>query len=195
MAGTTVRKGPARTGMAVPLTAFAAGAVVALLAGVFGRLHDPSQTGTTTLGFDSVIAMKVTLTVVIGVLAVAQLVGALWLYGRLGRPAPTWVGTAHRAVGAVTLLLTVLVAYNCLWALGLQAGYFAGGGAIPTRTVVHGLLGCAVLGAVVVKLVAARSRRAPGWFLPLAGGLLFTLLVGVVLTSAVWYVATVGWPF
>jgi len=56
------------------------------------------------------------------------------------------------------------------------------------------LTACAVLGAVVVKLVAARSRRAPGWFLPLAGGLLFTLLVGVVLTSAVWYVATVGWP-
>ena len=195
MAGTTVRKGPARKGMAVPLTAFAAGAVVALLAGVFGRLHDPSQAGTTTLGFDSVIAMKVTLTVVIGVLAVAQLVGALWLYGRLGRPAPAWVGTAHRAVGAVTLLLTVLVAYNCLWALGLQVGSYAGGGAIPPRTVVHGLLGCAVLGAVVVKLVAARSRRAPGWFLPLAGGLLFTLLVGVVLTSAVWYVATVGWPF
>jgi Family of unknown function (DUF6529) len=139
--------------------------------------------------------MKVTLTVVIGVLAVAQLVGALWLYGRLGRPAPTWVGTAHRTVGAVTLLLTVLVAYNCLWALGLQTGSYAGGGAIPTRTVVHGLLGCAVLGAVVVKLVAARSRRAPGWFLPLAGGLLFTLLVGVVLTSAVWYVATVGRPF
>src|SRR3954454_20936622 len=140
MAGTTVQKGPARKGMAVPLTAFAAGAVVALLVGVFGRLHDPSQTGTTTLGFDSVIAMKVTLTAVIGVLAVAQLVGALWLYGRLGRPAPPWVGTAHRVVGAVTLLLTVLVAYNCLWALGLQAGYFAGGGAIPTRIVVHGLL-------------------------------------------------------
>jgi hypothetical protein len=39
-----------------------------------------------------------------------------------------------------------------------------------------------------------KSRRAPGWFLPVAGAVLFTLLVGVVLTSAVWYVAQEGWP-
>jgi uncharacterized membrane protein HdeD (DUF308 family) len=59
---------------------------------------------------------------------------------------------------------------------------------------VHGVLGCAVFGAVVVKVVAVRSRRAPGWFLPVAGGLLFTLLVVVVLTSAAWYVGARGWP-
>ena len=63
---------------------------------------------------------------------------------------------------------------------------------MPTRTVVHGVLGCAVIGAVVVKVIAVRSRRAPGWFLPVAGGLLFALLVGVVLTSAVWYIAAKG---
>jgi hypothetical protein len=39
-----------------------------------------------------------------------------------------------------------------------------------------------------------RSRRAPGWFLPVAGGLLFALLIGVVLTSAVWYIGAHGWP-
>ena len=65
---------------------------------------------------------------------------------------------------------------------------------MPLRVVVHGVLGCAVFGAVVVKLVAVRARRAPGWFLPVAGGLLFTLLLVVVLTSAVWYVAARGWP-
>lgn len=180
--------------MAVPLTAFAAGAVVALLLGVFGTVHDPTLGGTTTLGFRTVLAMKVAVSCVIGVLAVLQLLGALWLYGKLGRPAPSWLGTAHRATGATALLLTVFVAYHCLWALGLETGHLPDGEKVPLRTVVHGVLGCAVFGAVVVKVVAVRSRRAPGWFLPLAGGLLFALLVLVVLTSAVWYLRAHGWP-
>jgi hypothetical protein len=180
--------------MAVPLTAFAAGAVVALLVGVFGKVHDPTLAGTTTLGLRTVIDMKVVLSVVIGVLAVLQLVGALWIYGKLGIKAPSWIGTAHRTSGAIALVLTVFVAYHCLWALGLETGTLADGEPVSTRTVVHGVLGCAVIGAVVVKLVAVRSRRAPGWFLPVAGGLLFALLVVVVMTSAVWYIGANGWP-
>ena len=185
--------GPAPS-MAVPLTAFAAGAVVALLLGVFGTVHDPTLDGTTTLGFDTVLAMKVAVTCVIGVLAVLQLVGALWMYGKLGRPAPSWVGPVHRVTGALALLLTVFVAYHCLWALGLESGHLPDGEKVPLRTVVHGVAGCAVFGAVVVKVTAVRSKRAPGWFLPVAGGLLFSLLILVVLTSAVWYLNANGWP-
>ena len=180
--------------MVIPLGAFAAGAVVALLVGVLGKAHDPTLHGTTTLGFATVVDMKVVLTSVIGVLVLLQLVGALWMYGRLGIAAPGWVGPAHRTVGTVALLLSVFVAYHCLWALGLESGKFADGEPVPTRTVVHGVLGCAVIGAIVVKVVAVRSRRAPRWFLPVAGALLFTLLVLVVLTSAVWYVGKEGWP-
>ena len=131
--------------------------------------------------------MKVVLTTVIGVLAVLQVVGALWLYGKLGIRAPSWLGTAHRISGITALLLSVFVAYHCLWALGLETGRLHGGPKVPMRTVVHGVLGCAVFGAVVVKVAAVRSRRAPGWFLPVAGGLLFALLIAVVLTSAGWY--------
>ena len=180
--------------MTVPLVAFAAGAVVALLLGVFGRVHDPTLSGTTDLGFRTVIEMKVVVSLVIGVLAVVQLLGALWIYGRLGRQAPAWAGTAHRVSGALALLLTVFVGYSCLWALGLESGRLDSGEKVPVRAVVHGVLGCAVFGAVVVKVVAVRTRRAPGWFLPVAGGLLFTLLVVVVLTSAAWYVGARGWP-
>jgi hypothetical protein len=180
--------------MTVPLTAFAAGAVVALLLGVFGKAHDPTLHGTTTLGFHTVIQMKVVLSVAVGVLAVLQVVGALWLYGKLGIAAPSWLGAAHRVSGTVALLLSVFIAYHCLWALGLESGTLADGEPVSTRTVVHGVLGCAVFGAVVVKVVAVRSKRAPGWFLPVAGALLFTLLVLVVLTSAVWYISAKGWP-
>jgi hypothetical protein len=180
--------------MAVPLAAFAAGAVVAVLLGVFGKVHNPTIGGTTTLGFRTVIDMKVALTAVIGVLAVLQVVGALWLYGKLGIRAPSWLGTVHRISGVAALLLSVFVAYNCLWALGLESGRFANGAKVPVRTVVHGVLGCAVFGAVVVKVAAVRSRRSPGWFLPVAGGLLFALLIAVVLTSAGWYLNKFGWP-
>jgi len=180
--------------MAVPLTGFAAGAVVALLIGVFGKVHDPTLAGTTTLGFRTVIDMKVVLSVAIGVLAVLQLIGALWMYGKLGIQAPAWLGTAHRISGAIAVVLIVVVAYHCLWALGLESGTFADGQPVPARTVKHGVLGCAVLGALVVKVVAVRSRRAPGWFLPVAGGLLFALLIAAVMTSALWYVGAHGWP-
>jgi hypothetical protein len=178
----------------VPLTAFAAGAVIAVLVGVFGRFHDPTLGGTTTLGFDTVIGMKVAVTTVVGGLVVVQVVTALWIYGRLGVEAPSWLGPVHRMSGVLTLSLAVFVAYHCLWALGLESGTLADGEEVPARTVVHGVLGCAVVGAAAVKVVAVRSRRAPGWFLPVAGGLLFTLLIGVVLTSAVWYLTVKGWP-
>ena len=49
--------------VAIPLTAFAAGAVLALLVGAFGKVHDPSLAGTTTFGFRTVIDMKVVLSV------------------------------------------------------------------------------------------------------------------------------------
>ena len=180
--------------MTVPLTAFAAGAVVSVLVGVFGRVHDPSLDGTTTLGFKTVIAMKVVVATVVGVLAVLQLIGALWMYGKLGGSAPSWLGNAHRASGVVALVLALFVAYHCLFALGLEYGHLHSGEKVSTRTFVHGLLGCAVIGAMVVKVVAVRSKRAPGWFLPVAGGLLFTLLILAVLTSAVWYLDERGWP-
>jgi hypothetical protein len=183
-----------RRGMTVPLVAFAVGAVVALLVGIFGKVHDPTLDGTTTLGFDTVIDMKVVVTTAIGILVVLQILGALWMYGKLGIAAPSWVGPVHRLCGTVALLLSVFVAYHCLWALGLESGTFKDGEKVPTRTVVHGLLGCAVFGAVVVKVVAVRSKRAPRWFLPVAGGLLFALLVVVVLTSAVWFIDAKGWP-
>jgi hypothetical protein len=187
---------PARSSrsLAIPLAAFAAGAVLAVLLGVFGRVHDPTLGGTTDLGFRTVIEMKVVLATVVGVLVVLQLLSALWLFGHLGGRPPSWLGTAHRVSGLLALLLTVFVGYSCLWALGLEVGTLPTGEPVPLRAVVHGVLGCAVFGAVVVKLVAVRARRAPGWFLPVAGGLLFTLLLVVVLTSAAWYVAARGWP-
>ena len=189
MAETTAQKS-----MSIPLTAFGAGAVVALLVGVFGRVHNPTLAGTTTLGFSTVLAMKTVVATVIVLLALAQVTTALWIYGKLGIRSPSWLGTVHRATGATALLLSLFVAYHCLWSLGLEIGTLPDGAKVSTRTVIHGFVGCLVIGAMVVKVVAVRSRRAPGWFLPVAGGLLFSLLVLAILTSAVWYIGAKGWP-
>ena len=149
--------------------------MVALLVGVFGRVHDPTLSGTTTLGYPTVLAMKTVVATAIAVLAIAQVATALWMYGKLGLRSPSWLGTVHRTTGATALLLSLFVAYHCLWSLGLEVGTLPDGAKVSTRTLVHGLLGCTVVGAMVVKIVAVRSRRAPGWFLPVAGGLLFSL--------------------
>ncbi|MGL5811290.1 MAG: DUF6529 family protein [Nocardioides sp.] len=179
---------------AVPLAAVTAGALVALLVGVFGKAHDPTLDGTTSLGFETVLGMKVAMSVVIGVLCVVQILSALWIYGKLGRPAPAWLGKAHRVSGILALALSLFVGYHCLWALGLESGTLPDGYVVPLRAVVHGVIGCAMTGALITKVVAVRSRRGPGWFLPAAGGLLFALLIGAVLTSAAWYLGTKGWP-
>jgi hypothetical protein len=43
-------------------------------------------------------------------------------------------------------------------------------------------------------VVVVRSPSLPGIALPVAGGALFTLLVGVWLTSGWWFISTNGFP-
>jgi hypothetical protein len=180
--------------MTIPLVAFTAGAAVAVLIGVFGRVHDPTTDGTTTLGFHTVIQMKVIVSTLGALCVLFQGFSALVIYGKLPIKAPSWLGKAHRASGTTALVLATFVAYHCLWALGLEYGHLSDGEKVGARTVIHGVLGCMVFGTAVVKIVAVRSRRAPGWFLPVVGGLLFTLFIAALLTSTVWYYVNYGWP-
>jgi uncharacterized protein DUF6529 len=170
----------------VLLVAIVVGAAVSVALGVYGSQHQPTFEPITTLGFDSMIQMKVWLAVTAGVLAVGQLVGALWMYGKLGIAAPSWIGIGHRTFGFLAILVSLPVAYHCLWSLGFQSA--------DARVLAHSLLGCTVYGAFVAKVVTVRSRDTASWQYPLIGGLLFTAMVGVVLTSAVWYLNEVGVP-
>jgi hypothetical protein len=169
-----------RSELPIALAAVATGAVVAVALGVYGREHTPTYESITTFGFDSLIHMKVALATASGVLAIVQLLTALRLYGRLGPgTASRGIGVVHRVSGATAVIISLPVAYHCLWSLGFQD--------YSNRVMFHSLAGCAFYGAFVTKLIALHSRRAPGWLLPLAGALLFTLIVVVVFTSAVWY--------
>jgi hypothetical protein len=164
------------------IVALLTGAVVFGAIALFAANHKPDYTfsmfgigGTSALSTKSKIA-----TGVFG-LALLQLLGALWIYGRLPglRAAPRPVGRLHRASGLVLFLATVPVAVHCVWAYGFQTS--------PTRVFVHSLAGCVFYGAFAAKVVVVRSRRLPGWALPVAGGLLFTVVVVIWYSSALWF--------
>jgi hypothetical protein len=167
----------------VPLLA---GSLVALALGVYARVHTPTGHALFPTPFSSFFAMKVWLTAVALVLALVQLLSALWMYGKLGGRAPGWVGPLHRTSGILAFLLTVPVALHCIYALGFET--------TDARVIAHALFGCLFYGAFVAKVLTLHNRRLPNWALPWVGGTLFTALIGVGLTSAVWYFATIGVP-
>ncbi len=176
----------ARRGVALGALLLGAGVAVAL--GVYGRLHDPVYGSLPNFGFSSTATFKAWLASVVLVLALGQLVGALWLYGRLpGAPrAPSWLGRAHRAGGFSAFVLSLPVAGYCLYEFGFASEPFA------IRPLVHSLVGCAFYGAFAAKVLLVRSRGVPGWALPVVGGLLLTSVVTVWLTSSYWLFSTVG---
>jgi len=160
------------------------GAGVAVSLGVYGRVHDPAGfDALPTFGFSSTGQFKAWTATVVVVLALGQLIGALWLYGKLpGMPAaPSWLGTAHRLNGALAFVLSLPVAYCCLYGLGFAPD------TPRTSTLVHSIAGCSLYGAFAAKVLFVHTRRLPGWALPLAGGLLFTSIVVLWWTGAIWY--------
>src|SRR5690349_7435024 len=97
------------------------GAGVAVALGVYGREHTPDFAALPSFGFSGPGALKAWATTVVLVLALAQLVSALWLYGKLGsRKAPSWLGSVHRASGAGAFLISLPVALMCLYGLGFS---------------------------------------------------------------------------
>ena len=65
--------------------------------------------------------MKVWLASASALLAVLQVLSAMWMYGRLPLgAAPEWIGGAHRISGRLAFLLSLPVAYHCLYQLAFQ---------------------------------------------------------------------------
>jgi hypothetical protein len=176
---------PARSGL---LLAVAAGTLVSVGLGVYGRLHEPTFFAINIAGFSSGVAAKAWLATAAFVLALVQLGSAMVMYGRFPRiTAPPWIGGLHRWSGRVAVLVTVPVAVHCLYALGYEDS--------TPRVLVHSLAGCFLYGVFVTKMLVLQQPRSPRWSLPLCGGLLFTALTAVWLSSAVWFFSTSGLSF
>jgi Family of unknown function (DUF6529) len=70
--------------------------------------------------------------------------------------------------------------------LGFQSG--------STRVLLHGLFGCVFYGVFAMKVRGVRVEGLPGWVLPVAGGLVFAALVGLFLTSSLWFFTSSSAP-
>ena len=176
-----------KTPAMVLLVPLLVGAVVAVALGVYGNLHTPTGVAVSVAGFSSGQSVKAWLATVAVVLAVVQLLSALAMYGKFGGNAPAWVSPLHRWSGRLAFLVSIPVAMHCLYALGFQS--------FDTRVLVHSLLGCFFYGIFVCKMLVLRRDDAPGWVLPVVGGVAFTVLVGLWLSAALWFFTTFGLIF
>lgn len=150
-------------------------------------MHDPRFFSVNVAGFSSGLYAKAWLTTAAAVLALFQVFSALVMYGRLPITPPSWIGTAHAWLGRLAVLATVPVAVHCLYAVGFQTG--------DARVLTHSLLGCFFYGAFVAKMLVLSRKGMPGWALPVLGGAVFTGLIYLWLTSALWLFTGQGLKF
>jgi|SRR5215467_2960171 len=159
-----------------------AGAVVALVLYIIGRVHTPNPTtGLFGQSYLNVLGLKSALATAALGLAVVQVLLALWIFRKLpfaGR-APRPVGMTHRIVGSLLFVLTLPIAIHCFLAYGVVL--------TDARIVIHSIAGCVFYGAFAAKVLLVQSRKLPGWALPVAGGLLALLVALLWYTSALWY--------
>lgn len=139
-----------------------------------------------TLGFGSVLAMKSWLSTVAGVLVIGQILTALGMWGKLpGRAFESpRVAVVHRWSGTLAFLVTLPVAFQCVWSLGFSTA--------DIRTIVHSVAGCLFYGVFAAKMLGLRLRGLPGWVLPLLGGLLAALFITLWFTAAFWFFTSPG---
>lgn len=161
------------------------GAAVAIVLGVYGRLHDPTGVAINVAGFSSPQSVKAWLATLALLLAVVQLVSAGALLGHIkalsGR---RWIGPLHRWSGRAAIVVTLPVVAHCLYALGFRYD--------EPRVLIHSLLGCFFYGAFAAKMLTLTRDDLPRWLLPALGGAVFTGLAGLWLTSSLWFFTTFG---
>jgi len=157
--------------LALPLVVFALITLtVGLVAG--GKVREPYATPFFHLFFKDVLQMKAWLVTAAVVLACGQLLTAARIYELLRFPPKgRFYHAVHRWSGRAAILITLPVAYHCFFLLGF--------GANSPRVLIHSLLGSALYGAVVVKVLMVRSARFATWVLPRGrGSCAFQLFVG-----------------
>ena len=160
--------------VALPVVLFA---LVSLTAGLLAH-HEPRSKGYFRLFFSDPIHLKAGFATAAGLLACFQVFSAAWIFRKLPWRKPAWINPAHRWSGRLAFLFTLPVAYHCIFKLGFRSP--------DGRVLAHSLFGCAVYGGYAAKVTIVRLHRFPRFVLPVAGSLLFAILIGVWYTSALW---------
>jgi len=175
---------PSRILLALPLVLFSA---VALTVGsVASRtVRQPYETSFSHLFFSDTLHMKAWLITAALLLALGQLLTASRIYEVLRFPPKgRFYHVVHRWSGRAAMLLTLPVAYHCIFLLGF--------GKSDLRVYIHSLLGTFLYGALLAKVLVVRSNGFQAWALPLGGAVLFSVLAGLWLTSAFWFFGAAG---
>jgi hypothetical protein len=173
-----------RVFLVLPLVLFA---FVTLIVGLVASktVRQLYETPFSHLFFSDTLHMKAWLITAVLLLALSQLLTASCIYELLRFPPKgRFYHVVHRWSGRTAILLTLPVAYHCIFLLGFETN--------DIRVTIHSLLGSCLYGALVAKVLIVRSNGFRGWALPLAGGVLFSILAGLWLTSAFWFFSTVG---
>jgi hypothetical protein len=183
-AGPTGRTVLGRIHLVLPLLLFA---FVALIVGFVASktVRQPYKIPFYHLFFSDTLHLKAWLITAVLLLSLGQLLTASRIYEVLRfPPRGRFYHVVHRWSGRAAILLTLPAAYDCIFLLGFETN--------DTRVYIHSLLGSCLYGALVAKVLIVRSKGFQGWALPLAGGVLFSILVGLWLTSALWFFSTAG---
>jgi hypothetical protein len=135
--------------------------------------------------FSDTLHLKAWLTTAALLPVLSQLLTASRIYELLRFPPEArFYGFVHRWAGRAAILLTLPVAYHCVFLLGF--------GTYSSRATIDSLLGSFLYGCLVAKVFVVRSHGFPAWVLPMAGRLLFCILLGLWLTSAPWFFSAFG---
>jgi len=174
---------PSQWGLAV---LGAVGLAVAAALAAYAEVHPGDGAALTTLGFASLLEMKSWLTTGAAALVVVQVLSALAMWGRLPgvTTTPGWVTGLHRWSGTVAFLLTLPVAFHCVWSLGFEDE--------SVRVLVHSVAGCVLYGVFAAKMLALRVRGLPSATVPVLGGLLAGVVVVLWFSSALWFFGRSG---
>jgi hypothetical protein len=169
------------------LMALGVGSLVAVGLGVYASAHDPTGAALNLAGFTDGLHAKAWLATAAFALVIVQLLSALAMWGRL--PGVQGGGAVsaklHRWSGRLAVLISLPVAAHCLYALGFQTA--------DTRVLLHSLLGCFFYGIFITKMIVlAKDDDQKPWVIPVLGGLVFTGLTGLWLTSSLWLFSNSG---
>lgn len=163
------------------------GCLVAVTLGAYSALHEGTGYSINLAGFSSGLYAKSWLTTLAALLALVQLWSAGVMWGRFMSTAPSWIGSLHRWSGRLAVLASTPVAIHCLYAVGFSYS--------SPRTLIHSLVGCLFWGAFVSKMLSLTRTGMPARTLPILGGIVFTGLIVLWLTSALWLFDSQGLKF
>jgi hypothetical protein len=168
------------------LLGLAVGSLVSVGLGVYGSSHKPTGEALNLAGFTDGLHAKAWLATLAFALVIVQLLSALAMWGRL--PGVQGGGAVsaklHRWSGRLAVLVSLPVAAHCLYALGFQT--------FDTRVLLHSLLGCFFYGIFICKMIILTRDDQKPWVLPVVGGLVFTGLTALWVTSSLWFFSNNG---